>query len=1008
MPPEILTVFYHLGFLVMKRLLVFYSAVALLYPWAFVFSQSSDHAIVDKYELIEFDTRGFYDIIKSLEADDDVTLSLVGEGLTLYKTSVVSPAYTLINNGQVVDNTERAISLHGHTSSGGNVRLTIAPGFLMASLQTSDGKRWIELTDGFIESSVEDLYITYLESDIIADPQARCGVHQVDKVAAKYEQGKSAAMGTCYTIEYAICHDYSMTNLLGTMADVESFGIAITNEINDLYDNQFADILEFSITGQYISTSTANDPWSTSTDVAVLLPSFSAWATTNLAFPHDVATLWTNRNLEENGNSGANGFSSTSGSICTNNRYNLCEHLSTAGLNRIIVSHQIGHNFDLQHVSGLFVMSAFSAPTFTTWSATSITNIETYYNSLPNGCLDSPCGAVTPTIGWAQPTSTVEEINTNTTLGGLCNERYIDHTLLITKSNFSVDNINVGVTIDASSTAGFYDFELLNFNVTFVSGGSLVQPLTVRIYDDAIEESSETISLTLSINSGNATLGTATHTMTINNLRDKVSASCCSQDSQTEWDPGAPYNTWPNVLAGNNPEFRSRYILTASQLSAAGLTPGPISEIQLNVDTKNSTSAYNGLTIKLANSPGSTLPAAWINTTTVFSQSYNTALGWNAFPFSAPFTWDGTSSLYVEVCFSGGSAGGDDYILTKTIVTANNAGYVTPSGSTTICTDPVASNNAHTLIPITRLISSSGAQIETVTTPTVSSSMSSGETGHFYSDDDKVIASIENSGPTELSCVDVSVNTSGLGQSTLAGSVNYYSDKTTYVSPFGLDFYDISIYYTAAELAIWSPNINDLSVVKSDVDLSSTTENQLEVLPTTITSFAGINGGMTFTARASGAGYYAITDRRPEEHAEVGGSLSIEHVGDGIVLSSPNGTRYLLSDNSSGILDVSLAPPLSASQAKLQDSDFFLSNNGSIYLQDASGANTSRYSMSNVGTLLYSPSVTPAAPLVRVYNGNFEVSSSNHKFIMSSPGGVCYAIKVTDFGILDITPTGCP
>ena len=40
--------------------------------------------------------------------------------------------------------------------------------------------------------------------------------------------------------------------------------------------------------------------------------------------------------------------------------------------------------------------------------------------------------------------------------------------------------------------------------------------------------------------------------------------------------------------------------------------------------------------------------------------SYHTVAGWNDFSFDAPYTWDGSSNLVVEICYDNGSAAAGD------------------------------------------------------------------------------------------------------------------------------------------------------------------------------------------------------------------------------------------------------------------------------------------------------------------------------------------------------------
>ncbi|TVQ81493.1 MAG: hypothetical protein EA358_00640, partial [Flavobacteriales bacterium] len=106
-----------------------------------------------------------------------------------------------------------------------------------------------------------------------------------------------------------------------------------------------------------------------------------------------------------------------------------------------------------------------------------------------------------------------------------------------------------------------------------------------------------------------------------------------------------PYGNW---YWGN----RLQMIYRASELTAAGMSSGSITQVAFNVITLNSVPALNDMEIKMKNSTTNDLTTAWeTGMTTVFtSTSYTPSLGWNQHILSTPFIWDGTSNIIVEIC----------------------------------------------------------------------------------------------------------------------------------------------------------------------------------------------------------------------------------------------------------------------------------------------------------------------------------------------------------------------
>lgn len=114
---------------------------------------------------------------------------------------------------------------------------------------------------------------------------------------------------------------------------------------------------------------------------------------------------------------------------------------------------------------------------------------------------------------------------------------------------------------------------------------------------------------------------------------------------------------------------KSQYLITAADLSAAGLTAGSFASMAFNVTTKNSSSPFVGYTIRLANTTATSL-SGFVSTTftTVFGPTnYTTASGSNVFPLSGGFSWDGSSNILVEVCFSNATGSYDGYTLNDVV-----------------------------------------------------------------------------------------------------------------------------------------------------------------------------------------------------------------------------------------------------------------------------------------------------------------------------------------------------
>lgn len=117
---------------------------------------------------------------------------------------------------------------------------------------------------------------------------------------------------------------------------------------------------------------------------------------------------------------------------------------------------------------------------------------------------------------------------------------------------------------------------------------------------------------------------------------------------------------------------RHQFLILASELSAAGITPGLLESLGFDVTQPEGT-AMNDFEIKLGNTAVNDL-TAWQTglTQAYFTTSYTDTLGWNIHPFTTPFLWDGVSNLIVEVCFQN-SAWTNNAVVNQSTTTFNSS-----------------------------------------------------------------------------------------------------------------------------------------------------------------------------------------------------------------------------------------------------------------------------------------------------------------------------------------------
>jgi hypothetical protein len=100
---------------------------------------------------------------------------------------------------------------------------------------------------------------------------------------------------------------------------------------------------------------------------------------------------------------------------------------------------------------------------------------------------------------------------------------------------------------------------------------------------------------------------------------------------------------------------RTQLLYRASEMAAVGMAPGMISAIEINVGSIGAPS-MQGFTIKMGHYSSNTLTGfVSITTQVYYRDNFTPVTGWNAFTFDAPFYWDGSNNIVIEICFNNNS-----------------------------------------------------------------------------------------------------------------------------------------------------------------------------------------------------------------------------------------------------------------------------------------------------------------------------------------------------------------
>jgi len=907
---------------------------------------------------------------------------------------------------------ELPIPTRGYTNAGGRVSLTFAKDFIYGFIEEGEKTYFIEPLWYYDASAAKGSYILYDSDDVIDNGPKTCGFTEtMNKGKELNHQHSEKVTGLCYEIEYGICADYLMFDKYGSVANVEAQVVGVTNNVNTNYNDEFDDELSFIITGIYTITTMGGDPWSSSTNPFVLLPSFRDWAIANLdAAPiniaHDVASLWTDRDFD--------GFTvglAYRPGVCSGTlKYNILQdYSSNANSLRVLTAHELGHNLSATHdpEPNTYIMSE-SVSNVNIWSTNSISEIESYYNS--QTCL-AICAGSTPQVNFNEGSSTVLESGGSGN-SGICNEPYIDIVLTMSASLPPAANAVVDISVDPAGTATeLEDFELLTTSVTFTPSGSLIQDVTVRIFDDVIEELEETIILNITTSSSDLVIGFVDqHTISIDVCGDIISSTSCPNGGEVTI--GNLQFIAPVFFRGSVTDNRTRALYTAVELNAAGIQAGNIEQLSLYVSRKGSTGPFQNSRIGLANVSETTLNGTpFYATEQVFFGSVTTVdAAWNDFPFDSNFFWDGVSSLYVEYCFDNSVAVGQDTVaLFSGGISTPYLQFYQANGAAGCSLNSGGLNSYIGLFPYIKFQQVAGTLIESDLNSTAGGEVNAGETATFFSVNGRAICSIKNLGTTNMGCVDVTINTEGTGQLNLPFGSDQYAAKTIQVDADNDAYYELTLYYTNDELATWGGAAANLNIIQSVGPLASTTSstsnvaNVLEQVDN-----VGSGDGDSYKTTIFGDGYFSLTNavenRLITELDQA--DYVVEEFGKGILLKNNLGDQYLLTADAAGVLSAALNNGLNADQ-DFNNCDLYLPVSGKGLVLNGASATPTLINVDNDGNVVATSIGATPSTKASLETGHAGFSTSGTGIVLKNVDGECWRLVVEGSGNLLALPVSC-
>jgi hypothetical protein len=403
---------------------------------------------------------------------------------------------------------------------------------------------------------------------------------------------------------------------------------------------------------------------------------------------------------------------------------------------------------------------------------------------------------------------------------------YKDYTFNLTISNSpSVAAVaTLSVTGSALQGSDFLittngSFETPSNTITFPAGSHDNRPFTVRIFDDQAIEATKTIVIDYTLNAGGGNTQKGNNSTNVISITDNDITPSALSVLQAQI--GTSFVQLGSVDAAQPFDAKltskkSLMLYRASELTAMGLEAGQITSFGIYL-IKNSTRAFSNLQIKMGTTSLLNLvnnTASLVATSTVKSlDSYSTVNGLNLFALDQPFTWNGTSSIAVEICYDNGStaaAQSNDIALGYSDGGSNTQGnfYWTNNVNCSGSFGSLGYYNTGYKPSAYFIINKTGAQTETVLNASANSYLGPNAEVYFYSANGNILARIKNLTSFDYGCTEVKIDRAGntAKDYTGANAENKVADKTIIVTPTNSNengHYEITLFYKPAEVNGW-------------------------------------------------------------------------------------------------------------------------------------------------------------------------------------------------------------
>jgi hypothetical protein len=236
---------------------------------------------------------------------------------------------------------------------GKGVRMTIGKDFILGEYTDQGRKYIVEQLGHFMPGADASRIVVYDAADVIDQRQATCGVEGPNSSSTgnilnrETSLPREKAAGACRIVDIAVMANSTSYREHGSSIQETAAYIASIYSLSESdYTSAFTDDFRFHLTEIVVSTSSETDPWLHTDDIYRNLDNFWNFAITEFKSHHDLSSYWFST---QEFNGGVIGLAYMGFTCNTIGDAAIREFGGNAQTMRCLLSHEIGHNFNMSH-----------------------------------------------------------------------------------------------------------------------------------------------------------------------------------------------------------------------------------------------------------------------------------------------------------------------------------------------------------------------------------------------------------------------------------------------------------------------------------------------------------------------------------------------------------------------------------------------------------------------------------------------------------------------------------